>query len=236
MGDILSKQNSANPTTLAERVRWARRQKGISCEALAVVVGVHKTYISKIENGDAENPAASIAIGLSEALGVGFRWLILGEGEPFPTVPHTSPSVFGGDPAVRNAAMTLLEVLAQKGPIRGVNFPTSDLNSGLPEINDSLTSPPMVPTLNGLILRLTSATQMRGKKSALCAELGVSASRLSQWLSGRRKPDAEMTLRLLAWVQADEAKTKSPASVSPPAGPQTRLRTSSNEKPKSSPP
>lgn len=91
--------------------------------------------------------------------------------------------------------------------------------------------------LSKLLKRLNSLTAERGKKAELAKLLGVPAARVSEWLSGDKEPGGESTLRLLAWVQAEEDKqTKSPGRVSSTTRAETRKRKSSYEKPKSSPP
>jgi transcriptional regulator with XRE-family HTH domain len=93
------------------------------------------------------------------------------------------------------------------------------------------------PTLAALLRRLNKATAERGMKSQLARHLGVPLSNVSQWLSGEREPSGETTLLLLHWVeQRERQQTKSPGSVVAPPGPKTRLRSSSDEKPKPSPP
>lgn len=86
------------------------------------------------------------------------------------------------------------------------------------------TKAPVQPILPTLIERLRRATGERGRKTELAAWLGVPRQSLNDWMSARKEPSGETTLRLLNWVTAEEAKskTKSPASVSAPAGPQTQ--------------
>jgi len=71
-----------------------------------------------------------------------------------------------------------------------------------------------------------------GAQSGLARRLGVSRQAVAQWLGGETMPSAEMVLRLLEWVQAEEAKQqeKGPGSVHAPPEPQTRKRSQQNEK------
>jgi DNA-binding transcriptional regulator YiaG len=55
-----------------------------------------------------------------------------------------------------------------------------------------------------LLKRLKEATRERGKKSELAALLGVSKTRVWQWLSGTNEPGGETTLQLLRWVEQQE--------------------------------
>ena len=71
-------------------------------------------------------------------------------------------------------------------------------------------------------------TAEHGAKARLADAFGVSRQVLNGWLSGASAPDAETTLRLLAWVTAEEAKqTKSPTGVRAPAEPKTQPRSES---------
>jgi hypothetical protein len=90
--------------------------------------------------------------------------------------------------------------------------------------------------LPNLLERLRLATAKRGRKTELAAWLGVPRQSVNHWLSARKEPSGETTLRLLNWVTAEEAKTKNPASVASPAGPTAQTNESNEKKPKSEPP
>jgi transcriptional regulator with XRE-family HTH domain len=64
----------------------------------------------------------------------------------------------------------------------------------------------MKPLLPQLLDRLRKATNARGAKSKLAAELNIPLTSISQWLnqSQDREPGGEQTLKLLAWVQQYE--------------------------------
>jgi len=64
------------------------------------------------------------------------------------------------------------------------------------------------PELDRLFRRVRTLTKARGAAVSLAEHLGVSRSTLSDWLSGRFEPGGEVTLRLLKWVTAAEAKQK----------------------------
>lgn len=73
---------------------------------------------------------------------------------------------------------------------------------------------------NPFLKRLRDATARRGAKSRLARSLGVSSGAVTQWLSGHASPTAENTLRLLAWVTAEEGDK--PGGDHPPRGRSTR--------------
>jgi transcriptional regulator with XRE-family HTH domain len=94
---------------------------------------------------------------------------------------------------------------------------------------------PVKSTMANLLDRLNKTTSLRGMKSKLAKVMGVPLSNVSQWLSGAREPGGETTLRLLEWVQAEEAKQpKSPGSAQTPPERKTQLSKSYYEKTKSS--
>jgi transcriptional regulator with XRE-family HTH domain len=90
--------------------------------------------------------------------------------------------------------------------------------------------------LGAMISRLKLATEARGKKAELATYMGVPLPRISEWLSGRIEPGGAATLRLLQWVEQQEAKqTKSSGSAATRPERQTRRKASLNETKTSSP-
>jgi transcriptional regulator with XRE-family HTH domain len=82
-----------------------------------------------------------------------------------------------------------------------------------------------------LLERLNRATVAKGRKAELAEYLKAPRPCVSDWLSGKREPSGETTLRLLQWVEQWEAQQKqNPGSVSAPPGPKTRVRKSGYEK------
>jgi hypothetical protein len=85
---------------------------------------------------------------------------------------------------------------------------------------------------------LKRATQPRGKKTELAQFLEtrlrrpVPLPRVSEWLSGSVEPSGSVTLVLLEWVTAEEAKQKSPGSALTPPEQKTRGKVSRETKPK----
>jgi hypothetical protein len=85
--------------------------------------------------------------------------------------------------------------------------------------------------LASLLVRANRIASVRGKKSELARFLGVPRQRINDWLSGVRAPGGEVTLQLLEWVQAGEAKPKEALAVlSAPPEPKTQVRKSKHEK------
>jgi transcriptional regulator with XRE-family HTH domain len=68
-------------TALAQRIETIRKGAGLSVIGLAQLLGVHRSYIYKLERGEASNPSQDFASRLKEKLGVDLSWLLTGEGE-----------------------------------------------------------------------------------------------------------------------------------------------------------
>jgi transcriptional regulator with XRE-family HTH domain len=99
--------------------------------------------------------------------------------------------------------------------------------SQLTPASTSATLPSVKSQLESLLVTLNRLAKAPGKKTELADFLGAPLASVSRWLSGKRDPGGETTLRLLEWVQAEEAKqTKSPA----PGSTGTRRRTRMKEK------
>ncbi|MDB6110907.1 MAG: hypothetical protein JWR69_2657 [Pedosphaera sp.] len=54
--------------------------------------------------------------------------------------------------------------------------------------------------------RVNRAAKARGKKTELAGFLDASRQQVNAWLSGAKMPGGEITLLMLEWVQAEEAK------------------------------
>lgn len=92
------------------------------------------------------------------------------------------------------------------------------------------------PKLDALLRRLKKATASFGKKASLARFLHVPKPRISEWINGVYAPSAEVTLRLLEWVQAEEAsQQKTPGSVNATTEGKTRSTQSRYEKRRSRP-
>ena len=57
-----------------------------------------------------------------------------------------------------------------------------------------------------LLERLNRATKETGKMSALAKYLEVPLASVSRWLSGKREPGGEITLKMLRWVEQPERR------------------------------
>lgn len=88
-----------------------------------------------------------------------------------------------------------------------------------------------------LVNRLLKLTSRTGAKAQLARELEVTRQAVNKWLSGKGAPSAELTLRVLHWVEQAEVKPKqSPLSVVAPRGQETQVHKSKKyEKANSSP-
>jgi outer membrane biogenesis lipoprotein LolB len=94
----------------------------------------------------------------------------------------------------------------------------NEMNSGSKtQIENDLTYPATFDSIGqtkaqlpNLLARLNRATSKSGKMSALADYLGkatgqkVPLASVSRWLSGKREPGGEITLKLLQWVEQQE--------------------------------
>lgn len=85
--------------TLAERLTWAREQKGLTQAALAKLGGVTQSTIGNLESGLRQS--ARRIIDIATALDVDPMWLANGEGEPKVAVPTSNVSDTASAPRAR---------------------------------------------------------------------------------------------------------------------------------------
>jgi transcriptional regulator with XRE-family HTH domain len=98
-------------------------------------------------------------------------------------------------------------------------------------------SAPPIGNMAQLLARVRESTSSRGGRAKLAKALGVSPSRVSEWLAGTSSPTGEATLRLLQWVAAQERQqTQGPSSAIAPPGPKTRSMKHHEKPQKSGPP
>jgi hypothetical protein len=90
--------------------------------------------------------------------------------------------------------------------------------------------------LKALLARVRRASAARGKKQELANFIDVPRQRVTNWLSEVSAPNGEVTLLMLEWVQAEEAKqNKDRGSVVALPRRKTRSTQSNYEKRKTSP-
>jgi transcriptional regulator with XRE-family HTH domain len=117
---------------------------------------------------------------------------------------------------------------------RRLKAPSLDENILLTDASICAKLPPVKSQLDNLLADLNRLTKESGKKTELAEFLGAPLASVSRWLSGEREPGGETTLRLLEWVQAEEAKQpKGPARATTRAERKTQLSKSYYEKTKS---
>ena len=57
-----------------------------------------------------------------------------------------------------------------------------------------------------LLNKVRRLTEPKGMRTRLASDLGVPLPRISEWLAGKYEPSGAVTLKLLKWVQEQEAK------------------------------
>ena len=73
-----------------------------------------------------------------------------------------------------------------------------------PGVSDNPPVSRKIRSLQELIGALRARTKLRGQKAALARSLEVTRQAVDQWLSGNAKPSAEITFKLLQWVEQQE--------------------------------
>jgi len=65
--------------TPGQRIRQAREARKLSLRQAADLIGMGKSSLSEIENGDSKLPSSGVLFKMAEVLGVSPRWIIDGE-------------------------------------------------------------------------------------------------------------------------------------------------------------
>jgi transcriptional regulator with XRE-family HTH domain len=78
-------------TTAGQRIRQAREARDLSTREAAKLIGIGKSTLSEIENGDSKFPSAEVLFRMADVLGVSARWIVFGEdGEMHIPTPEES--------------------------------------------------------------------------------------------------------------------------------------------------
>ena len=85
-----------------QTIRDLRLKKRLAQPDLAKLVGIHETYLSKIENGRVSPPAENVIRKLASTLGVPFEHLML----EAPRIPSSYAEQIAGDPLVADFMRT----------------------------------------------------------------------------------------------------------------------------------
>jgi transcriptional regulator with XRE-family HTH domain len=94
------------PLSLADRIAWILKARGLTARQLSIKAGLSHTYIGLLLKGTRGTNAGltqTSATKIAEAGVVDLTWLLTGEGEPEPGV-----GPIGGDPSALTQALALL--------------------------------------------------------------------------------------------------------------------------------
>lgn len=86
-----------------------------------------------------------------------------------------------------------------------------------------------------LVKRVRAFTSALGQKAQLARELNTTRQAVNKWLSGTGAPSAEITLRLLNWVNQQEQKPNTPGGDINTTKGKTQSKASNEKKPRSNP-
>ena len=107
-------------------------------------------------------------------------------------------------------------------------------NQMLTEVSENANLAGVKSPLAQLLDRLNQATAAKGRKAELAEYLKAPRPCVSDWLSGKREPSGETTLRLLQWVEQQERQqNKGTGRDTPPPAPKTQSKASNEKTPQS---
>jgi transcriptional regulator with XRE-family HTH domain len=228
---------SESISPLLARVNQARIVRGATLDDLARSIGCAPSTLRKIVAGHAQ-PKDELIDSIAEGLGVHAEWLRLGKGQVFTAATKLAVvRIYASIDALKTRAGALREEIEiRQKEIKEIEATVASLEglapqawadlraSGLTNVTpESITAEMQPSTLPSLIERLNELTSVRGKKAQLAAFMDVPMPRVWEWLSGKKKPGGETTLRLLQWVEQQEAQHQSgPGSVQPPPEPKAQ--------------
>jgi len=100
----VSRKKFSEKISLGARLRQARKEAGLTQEALAGKVGFNKSHISLVETD--QSGLSRLAVqAIAQALGVNSSWLLTGEGEMRPPAVRESATAYRSDLRTWEAAL-----------------------------------------------------------------------------------------------------------------------------------
>jgi transcriptional regulator with XRE-family HTH domain len=252
----VAKEKIIKSCPLAQRLASIMRERRLKHRELAEAVGVSKAAVGKWLRGT--TPGAGELFRLSKFFEKPMEWFMEAipyteqQGKALNLLSPGQVPVNFISPELRKFYAAMFEAVNTPEGVKGLqetfrrlarsatrprHAPKESSKQGLTVIDEYVNLTPMTSPLVNLLERVRKATASEGMKSELAKLLGVPPSALSHWLSGRRQPGGETALKLLQWVEQQEAhQNKSPGSVQPPPGPKTQLGNSNEKKTESGPP
>jgi transcriptional regulator with XRE-family HTH domain len=225
------------PETEMSRLRLARKNAGWTLQELANKTGYSVSTISTLEKRGLGS--TRLLLRIVEVLLINTKWLkqgeepmfLRGDPPPRPSLPQKEEApqnVLRDGPSAEKLKSLASEILAV--------LQESDPTLRWTKIHGEWMIEGMQKYLPMLMKRVQRAIQSHGTQGDFARSFGVSEQTVSAWLSSEREPGGETTLRLLQWVEQQEAQQqKSPDSALTPPGPKAQVRKSNHEKPNSGP-
>ena len=204
------------------RFREAREAAGLTLRELSDLTGYGISTLSTVENGP-DHPSQRLYAKVLEVLNVDVNWFRTGTGAmfcgalklslTFATPPFLLPKLRARAEELRDLAAEYNRLAAKMekeiefGEWCLSQMDTSEVQKqSLTNVTAEGYKESVQAVIPKLIERLIKATKERGKKAELARWLGVPMPRITEWLSGKREPGGETTLRLLLWVEQQERK------------------------------
>lgn len=238
------------------RLAYIRKCNGIAQERLAADVGITLAQLANVESGRVPlKAAAAWKLCQHDGLNIHPAWLASGHKEEiFPLLSEVQKKWFDQVVSAHGARTFLdfwdrygflflqeyddcFEQTARHGMIPKWDAADKDkvtLDKQPPLPDDSGVKE--IRSLPKLLDELRRLTKDRGGKIALANAMRVTRQAVDQWLSGATKPTAEMTFKLISWVETQPTRTKQkPGSCLNNRQAKTRMKSSYENNHKSNP-
>ena len=224
------------------RLRLARPLLGFTLADLNRLTGY---AISTLSNAEHERGPVSeeLITRIADAMHVSLEWVKTGKG-PMLKVNRSRAARELLETSIAGTRKEIARLTAQgEAQLKKAESLTSVLRQ-MEEWLDSIPRPSLTEdyaernnapavelTLPNLIQRLIAVTSnRRGKKAEVARFLSVPMPRVSEWLASRSEPSGDRVLRLLRWVEQEEAKNQNgPGSADTPPEPEAQGKKSSDE-------
>lgn len=208
--------------SIAQRLRAARQRQGVTQTVLAEAMGISRDQLASVESYRVPLRFWP-SLRACDFLKLSLRWLATGAGDASRrcviNITRSEQSVVLEQSSLAEGfaqvAMDYSEMEMLLCPIPFEETLTPETGQMSVKVDssqspgDAVTVPSNEISLWGRLrqrLLIAVFNQGHGAQSAIAENIGVSRQAVSDWLSGKSSPGAEMTLRLLNWVRAIEAQ------------------------------
>ena len=209
----MRKRKSNQSVNFAKRLKSLMITRQLTQQKVADAAGVSRTAVVKWLRGSI--PGSAELFNLASAVGVSIEWF-------FEVIPNRTPTEAETDkmqimsvpvdalaPDLKKQIVGNAEMAITPGFVEAVAKAFSEwlqtsAKKNLTSITLKGNNAGVQSEIQKLVNQLKRVTAAKGKKAELSRFMGVAPARISEWLSGEKKPGGEYTLRLLNWVEQQE--------------------------------